>query len=89
MNYLNSIAFNESNTVAGVPLKDRFSHLSVPLGLVCSERRFYDKQRNIHISETICENHEFDRLARNAQHLQTTRKNKPTQTKQKTKRAKN
>jgi hypothetical protein len=88
MNYLNSIAFNESNTAAGVPLKDRFSHLSVPLGLVCSERRFYDKPRNIHISETICENHEFDRLARSAQHIPMTRKKKQAQAK-KTKRRKN
>ena len=89
MNYLNSIAFNESNTVAGIPLKDRFSHLSVPLGLVCSERRFYDKQRNIHISETICENHEFDRLARSAQQIQTTRKKKQQAQAKKTKRRKN
>lgn len=91
MNYLNSIASNESNTVAGVPFaaqNDRFSHLSVPVGLVCSERHFYDKPRNIHISETICENIDFDRLARSAQHIKTTRKKKPVNVK-KTKRRKN
>jgi hypothetical protein len=89
MNYLNSITNNESNTVAGVPFmtepNGRFAHLSVPIGLVCSERHFYDTHRNVHISETVCENQDFDRLARSAQHIPMTRKNKPRQAK-KTKR---
>ena len=88
MNYLNSITNNELNTVAGVPFaaqNDRFAHLSVPVGLVCSERRFYDRARNVHISETVCD---FDRLARSAQHIPMTRKKKQAKAK-KTKRRKN
>jgi hypothetical protein len=71
------VQFNEKNTAAGLPLfSGRFAHLSVPLGLVCVERRLYDKKRNFEVSEVLCEN-EFDELEERVQHKNTTRSARP------------
>lgn len=78
MSFLGTVQFNEANTAAGLPLfGGRFAHLSVPLGLVCVENRFYDKKRNIEMSEVICES-EFNRLEERVQPKNTTRSSRPS-----------
>lgn len=73
MSFLEKVQFNEAKTAAGLPIfGGRFAHLSVPLGLVCVERRLYDKKRNIEISEVICDS-EFNGLEEKVQHKNVTR----------------
>ena len=73
MSFLEKVQFNEAKTAAGLPLLGgRFAHLSVPLGLVCTERRLYDKRRNVEINSVICES-EFNRLEERVRHKNTTR----------------
>jgi hypothetical protein len=77
MSFLETVKFNEANTAAGLPIVGgRFAHLSVPLGLTCVNRQFYDKKRNIEISEVICES-EFNRLEERVQQKNTTRSSRP------------
>ena len=84
MTFLNSIVFNDTNTAAGLPLTDRFSHLSVPLGLVCVKHGMYDKKRNVVIRELICER-TFDNLANSVQHVPPTLSKRPIVRNKKTK----
>ena len=72
MTFIKSVVFNDNNTSAGIPITDR---LSVPLGLVCVKRQIYDNKHNILADDVICDI-EFDSLAKRAQHIGATRKNR-------------
>lgn len=69
MTYLNSVTFDKT---AGLPLTGRLAHLSVPLGLVCSERKYYDTKRHFEMSEVLCES-EYNKLTDSIQHKNKTR----------------
>lgn len=75
MTFLNSVTFDKT---AGLPLTGRLAHLSVPLGLVCSERTYYDPRRNFEMNEVICES-EYDRLTGRVQHKNKTRSSRHLQ----------
>ncbi len=87
MTFLNSVSFDKT---AGLPLTGRLAHLSVPLGLICSERRYYDPKRNFEMSEVICES-EYDKLTSRIQHKNKTRSSRdlPNATKLTKKKRKN
>lgn len=87
MTYLNSVSFDKT---AGLPLTGRLAHLSVPLGLVCSERNYYNPTRNFEASEVICES-QYDKLMGSIQHKNKTRSSRdlPNATKLTKKRRKN
>jgi hypothetical protein len=76
MTYLNSVSFDKT---AGLPLTGRLAHLSVPLGLVCSERNYYNPKRNFDMNEVICES-DYDKLTGSIQHKNKTRSSRNLQT---------
>lgn len=77
MTYLNSVSFDKT---AGLPLTGRLAHLSVPLGLVCSEKKLYGGGKySFGVGEVICES-EYDKLTGSIKRKNKTRSSRNLQT---------
>ena len=77
MTFLNSVIFDKTG---GLPLTGRLAHLSVPLGLVCSEKKLYGGGKyNFGVGEVISEL-DFANLTGSIQRKNKTRSSRNLQT---------